>query len=174
MSKSKHFLTAACCIALSFPLMVKSDPAQAECHFKTAAAIACYEPHNAATAYKNYGFKASLINESYTRAILARYNCFPVGPENHDKSGLKLVANYKVALPAGWVPISDVEINNGDNHDMVYVATAYINGTCEKRTGPRVTVPPFPGPVTPPAPVVTAPFVEPAPAAPASNGAAAL
>jgi hypothetical protein len=106
-----------------------NQSALAECHFKTSNAIACTTPNAAAYAYQAFGFDIERTNHDYNVALMQQSFCGRSYGRNFKTVNIKLLSAGRIATPHGWVGVSSLEVNNDD---LVYVASDYIAGTCEK------------------------------------------
>jgi hypothetical protein len=101
----------------------------AECHLKTGNAVFCQAPKPAAYAFQALGFDAKKTNLSHNRQLMQEAGCSRPYGRSFKEASVRLVATGRVATPDGWVSISNVIVND---RDILYVATDYIEGTCER------------------------------------------
>ena len=113
------------CVAM----LAISGNAFAECHLKTDNAIFCQAPKPAAHAFQALGFDAKKTNQSHNRQLMQEAGCGRPYGRKFKEASVRLVSKGEVATPDGWVSVSNVIVND---RDLLYVASDYIDGTCER------------------------------------------
>lgn len=114
---------------MCFAMLAISGSAFAECHIKTDNAIFCQAPKPAAYTFQALGFDAKKTNLSHNRQLMREAGCSRPYGAKFKEASVRLVSKGEVATPDGWVSVSNVIVNN---RDLFYVASDYIEGTCER------------------------------------------
>jgi hypothetical protein len=115
-------------LALLIPLA-----AGAECHLKAQTVVMCQSPKNAALAYNEFGLDQAKIGASYNRELLHESWCAVVSDDAHSLR-FERISSGRIATPAGWVTVLDVNFFHDGINDERYVAAGYVSGTCENHT----------------------------------------
>lgn len=118
-------------------LFGQAGTALAECHLKTSNAIFCTSPKGAAHLFQDYGFDVKKTNLSHNRQLVQEAGCARPYGATYKTAKLRLVSQGKVATPDGWVNVSNLIIND---KDIGYVASDYLQGTCERHVAPSHSI----------------------------------
>lgn len=118
-------------------LLGQTGSALAECQLKTSNAIFCTSPKSAAQAFNVYGFDEKTAGLSHHRQLIQEAGCARPYRATDKTNKLRLVSKGKVATPDGWVAVSSLIIND---KDIGYVASDYLQGTCERHVAPSHSV----------------------------------
>lgn len=118
-------------------LFGQAGAAQAECQLKTSNAIFCPSPKRAAHFFQTYGFDSKKTNLSHNRQLMQEAGCGRPYGATYQTAKLRLVSKGKVATPDGWVSVSSLIVND---QDIGYVASDYLQGTCERHVAPSHSI----------------------------------
>jgi len=109
-------------LALPFTLLPWS--ASAACHIKAERAIVCPSGRDAVLAYREFGFDASKMGQSYNQAILHQSGCFLIGK----KVEMRQMNHGRVAFTDGWAGVTTISAGPG----LGEIADQYLEGKCDR------------------------------------------